>query len=144
MPEFPLIPVIFGLIGLAIYCIPSAVAFRRNHPNRWIIFTINMAFGATVIGWIGALVWASNAVHLSNLTDGSHGGESGLNLFVNDVKRARWSEPDATASLSIPTGRSSEVRTVVDELERLRHLLADRHITADEFDRLKASILASL
>jgi hypothetical protein len=43
----------FGIVLLiigAIYAAPTLLAFRRNHPNRWIILVINVAFGGTVIG----------------------------------------------------------------------------------------------
>ena len=45
------------IVGI-VYIMPSIVAFRRSHPNRWIILVINIAFGGTVIGWGIALVWA--------------------------------------------------------------------------------------
>jgi hypothetical protein len=76
------------IIG-AIYAAPTLLAFRRNHPNRWIILVINVAFGGTIIGWGIALVWAKRAAHRVGST--SSGGESGLNLFINDVKRFRSS-----------------------------------------------------
>jgi hypothetical protein len=44
----------FGIVLLiigAIYAAPTLLAFRRNHPNRWIIVVINVAFGGTIIGW---------------------------------------------------------------------------------------------
>ena len=69
---------VFGLV----YTLPSIVAFRRDHPNRWVIFVINLAFSGTIIGWGFALAWAMRAVH--RLGSASSGGESGLNLFVND------------------------------------------------------------
>lgn len=53
--------IIFGLIFVA-YCLPSIVAFARRHRNRRVILAINLAFGATLIGWIIALVWALNKV----------------------------------------------------------------------------------
>jgi hypothetical protein len=39
------------------------------------------------ISWIVGLAWALNPVHISE--KGIHGGESGLNLTVNDEKRVR-------------------------------------------------------
>src|SRR3954462_14827215 len=80
----------FLLVGI-IYIMPSIVAFRRNHPNRWIILVINVAFGGTIIGWGIALVWATRAAH--RVGSISSGGESGLNLFINDVKRIHVIEP---------------------------------------------------
>jgi len=53
--------VVFLLIAVA-YCLPSIVAFSRRHRNRWVILAINLAFGATLIGWIIALLWALNKV----------------------------------------------------------------------------------
>ena len=68
------------------------------------------------------LIWAFRAAHLS--TAGSDGGESGLNILVND-----------------------EVRTVVTrdkpaQLAELQSLLRAGNITADEHAILKAEILA--
>lgn len=93
--------IVFLIAGI-IYIIPSFVAFRRNHPNRWIILVINLAFGGTIIGWGIALVWAMRAAHRVGST--SSGGESGLNLFVNDVKRLRSSS--LHRCLKLPSRRS--------------------------------------
>jgi threonine/homoserine/homoserine lactone efflux protein len=49
--------IVFLIIGM-IYIAPSIVAFRRDHPSRWIILVINLAFGGTIIGWGVALAWA--------------------------------------------------------------------------------------
>ena len=60
-----IIGVIFlGLIALVLFYLfflPTFIAFRRGHRNRWVIFLINFVFGATVLGWIGALIWALTA-----------------------------------------------------------------------------------
>jgi hypothetical protein len=115
------------LIAGIIYIIPSIVAFRRNHPNRWIILVINLAFGGTIIGWGIALVWAMRAAHRVGST--SSGGESGLNLFVNDVKRVQVIEPP-------PLPKTS----VTQEQERLHDLLTRGAISQVEFDDLKAKL----
>jgi hypothetical protein len=119
--------IVFLIAGI-IYIIPSIVAFRRNHPNRWIILVINVAFGGTIIGWGIALVWAMRAAHRVGST--SNGGESGLNLFVNDVKRVQVVEPPPLPQTS-----------VTQELERLHGLLTRGAITQAEFDDLKARLL---
>ena len=118
------------LIAGIIYIMPSIVAFRRNHPNRWIILVINIAFGSTVIGWGIALVWALRAAHQVGST--SSGGESGLNLFVNDVKKIQIVDPP-------PLPQTSPVQ----ELERLHALLVRGAISQVEFDGLKAKLLGS-
>lgn len=107
--DLAFLAIFFLVIGI-IYIAPSIVAFRRNHPNRWIILVINVAFGGTIIGWGIAMVWAMRAAHRIGST--SSGGESGLNLFVNDVKKIQVIDPP-------PLSQTSPV----EELERLRDLL---------------------
>ncbi len=47
---------VYFVIGLALYFLPSVVGDRKR--NRWAIFTLNLLLGWTILGWIGALVWA--------------------------------------------------------------------------------------
>lgn len=70
------------------YMFPTIVAFGRGHPNRWVIGLLNFVFGATVLGWVGCLIWAFHRIH-SPKSGGSTGGESGLNLYANDEKLVR-------------------------------------------------------
>lgn len=49
---------IFLLILLAIYLIPLIIAHKRDHEHAAWIALINIFFGWTAIGWIGALIWA--------------------------------------------------------------------------------------
>lgn len=121
------IGVFFLIIG-AIYIAPTFVAFKRNHPNRWIIMVINVAFGGTIIGWGIAMVWAMRAAHRVGAV--SSGGESGLNLFVNDVKKIQVIDPP-------PLPQTSPVQ----ELERLHDLLVRGAISQVEFDGLKGRLL---
>ena len=121
------IGVVFLIIG-AIYISPTFIAFRRNHPNRWIILVVNIAFGGTVVGWGIAMVWAMWAAH--RVAGTSSGGESGLNLFVNDVKRIQIVDPPPLPGAS-----------PVQELERLHDLLVRGAISQVEFDGLKAKLL---
>lgn len=120
------------LLGTIIFCLiymaPSILAFRRDHPNRWIILVINFAFGGTIIGWGLALVWAMRAVHRPS--DAADGGESGLNIFVNDPRKVQL--------VDAPSKPSS----VALELERLDALLAKGTISRAEFERFKAKLLA--
>lgn len=128
-----------GLIPVAflIYAIPSIIAFRRRHPNRFAILAVNIVFGGTGIGWFGALVWALGAFHLSNAAGGSHGGESGLNLFANDVKPVRLVGTTQPAGSDAPP----TVASVVAEIERLSTLRTAGHLSEAEFAALKADTL---
>jgi hypothetical protein len=125
--DFIFLAVFFLSISI-IYIAPSIVAFRRNHPNRWIIMVINVAFGGTIIGWGIAMVWAMRAAH--RIGSSSSGGESGLNLFINDVKRIQLVDPPPLPQTS-----------TVHELERLHDLLVRGAISQVEFDGLKAKLL---
>jgi hypothetical protein len=151
------------IIAIVVYFIPSMVAFWRRHPNRWPILGINILFGGTGLGWIGALIWALHAAHLSET--GSDGGESGLNLFVNDVKTIRM-EParsDASTTANEPlgdlhsrasgpnAGRTSSSGPIepndsagqaLAQLQRLKSLLDAGVITAEEYGRMRAPLLA--
>jgi len=54
---------VFFLIALtALFFLPAILAFRRSHRNRWMILLINLVFGATVLGWLFALIWAMNKI----------------------------------------------------------------------------------
>lgn len=130
-------------LGWAFYVLPTIIAFWRHHPNRWLIAAINVFLGATGIGWAVALVWAFHAAHRTEQADGSHGGESGLNLFVNDVRRVSLTgagpgpaERDASTS-DAPLSASMAVA----DLERLGRLRGTGHLSEAEFASMKASVL---
>jgi hypothetical protein len=53
---------IFVVVLFGFFSIPTLVAFSRRHRSRWAILVVNMAFGATLIGWVIALIWAMNKV----------------------------------------------------------------------------------
>ena len=119
--------VFFLIIGF-VYIIPTFIAFRRNHPNRWPILLINVVFGGTILGWGVALAWALRAVHRPAST--SSGGELGLNIFVNDVRKVQLVEPPPLPNASLS-----------EEIERLHELFVRGAISQAEFDTLKAKLL---
>lgn len=49
---------IFGLIALLLYFIPTFIAFIRDHQYKWPIFAINLLVGYTGLGYLVALVWS--------------------------------------------------------------------------------------
>lgn len=122
--------IVITLIAVLIYFLPAIIAFRRQHPNRWVILLINTLFGATGLGWFGSLIWALRAVHIS--PTGNHGGESGLNVTANDTLRVRL-EPSMAGS-----------RTTADRLRELAGLHADGLLDDAEYQRLRGQVLQQL
>jgi ABC-type transport system involved in cytochrome c biogenesis permease component len=49
-------PGVFVLVVL--YAVPSVIARWRHHRNTASIIVLNLALGWTVIGWVGAMIWA--------------------------------------------------------------------------------------
>lgn len=50
--------VIGCLLALAVYLLPTIIAFCREHHYKWVICGINLVFGFTGIGYLAAFVWA--------------------------------------------------------------------------------------
>ncbi|WP_210245942.1 superinfection immunity protein [Methylobacterium sp. WL19] len=130
-------------VCIAIYGLPSIIALHRRHPNRWVILAVNALFGGTLVGWVVALVWALHAVHRPDMPDASQGGESGLNLFVNDTRRvALVAAPHRDSG-----GHERPALSPADavrELERLGDLRTAGHIDDTEHRMLKAMIFRKM
>ena len=52
------VAVFFGLLALALWMIPTMIAFSRKHPRRMAILTIDLLASWTIVGWFFALGWA--------------------------------------------------------------------------------------
>ena len=50
---------IVALCALFLYFIPTVIAFRNRHPKRLAIFAVNLLLGVTILGYIGAMLWAT-------------------------------------------------------------------------------------
>lgn len=118
---------------LIVYLIPTIVAFRRGHPNRWVIALLNVFAGGTGLGWFGSLIWACGAVHRSET--GSDGGESGLNLFVNDPQIVRIEN----VGLEVEAAGDP-----AEQLVRLKRLHDQGVISSDELSDLRKPWLSKL
>ena len=56
---------IFVLAALFVYFIPTIIAFRNGHPRRLPILFVNLLLGITVLGYIGAILWATAPTPIS-------------------------------------------------------------------------------
>jgi hypothetical protein len=52
------VAVFFALLGLALWMVPTAIAFSRRHPKRRSILLVDIFLSWTIIGWIFAMGWA--------------------------------------------------------------------------------------
>jgi hypothetical protein len=47
-----------GMVAMLIYFVPSLIAANREHRNLVAIVILNALLGWTILGWVGALIWA--------------------------------------------------------------------------------------
>jgi len=114
--------VVIGMIILAVgYCAPTIVAFKRQHPNRFVIAAVNLVGGMTGFLWVLTLIWAFQRVHVSET--GSNGGESGLNIVANDP-------------VHVAVARDKPA-----QLAELKLLLDAGELTMDQYQKLRAEII---
>ena len=50
--------IIIGIFLLAIYFIPTVIAFQRGHIYKWVISGINTFAIAAGVPWLAAFIWA--------------------------------------------------------------------------------------
>lgn len=50
---------ILGPLFWILYFFPGILGLFRDHKNKAPVFLLNLFLGWTVIGWIGALIWAT-------------------------------------------------------------------------------------
>ena len=43
---------------VVLYMLPTLIAFGREHPHRQDLAVVNILLGWTLIGWVGAFLWA--------------------------------------------------------------------------------------
>ena len=53
-----LLGMIYLVLLISIYFLPSIVAACRKHVNFTAIFILNLFLGITLFGWVFALIWA--------------------------------------------------------------------------------------
>jgi len=49
---------IIEVLLVVAYLLPTIVSWRRGHRQHLAITVLNVLLGWTILGWIGALVWA--------------------------------------------------------------------------------------
>lgn len=46
------------LFALAVYLIPTIIAFARGHASKWGIGVLNIVLGWSLVFWVVALIWS--------------------------------------------------------------------------------------
>ena len=46
--------------ALFLYFVPTVIAFKSGRETKWLIFALNALLGVTILGWVGALLWATS------------------------------------------------------------------------------------
>ena len=134
-PGFMVAAIVLALL----YSLPTIVAFSRCHPNRWVILALNGVLGATIIVWVGCLVWALDLVHLPDRRTGLKGGPDARAGRAGDKATAVADfGADMTGAPDMTTARKGDVLAEIDRLSRLH---AEGHLDAGEFAGLKAVAL---
>ena len=54
---------LYDVVIIAIYFVPTVVALARHHRQSVAIFLVNFMLGWTLIGWIGSLIWSFTNPH---------------------------------------------------------------------------------
>ncbi|MFE6165638.1 superinfection immunity protein [Streptomyces sp. NPDC056486] len=53
------VAIVIGVLFVAVFLLPSLIAFNRGVELRWVILVINLFLGASFIGWLVALYLAT-------------------------------------------------------------------------------------
>ena len=58
--------VVFLLVIVAVYFLPTVVAVQRGHHQAAAIAIVNIFLGWTFLGWVVALVWSASWVRTAH------------------------------------------------------------------------------
>jgi hypothetical protein len=56
---FLIIGILFWLIGIAVYLLPTIIAIKKNHHKKTKIIIVNIFFGWLLLGWALSLYWVT-------------------------------------------------------------------------------------
>ena len=127
-----LLYIILAVVVIALYFIPTFIAYRRDHGYKGIIFAINLVLGASGIGYLIALVWAIWPEEKSIL-DPVLGNPTGLG--VRNVG-------DTFGSKKVGEVRGEvQEKDMTTEIEKIANLLKEGHLTREEYDSMKKKII---
>ncbi len=124
----------WGIILLLVvpYFIPTIIAFSRGKSSAAGVFILNFFLGWTLIGWVGALIWALSA---DNRTQ---------TVIVNNPPPPPpppHSQGYTNVTVRRPSTPPPTQQDKIDQLRQLKQLKDEGVLTEEEFNRQKAAIL---
>lgn len=138
---------VIGLLLLALYFLPSLIAFTRGHEYAWVIFAINLAAGWTLIGWAVAIIWAVWPRNKSMIDPflGNPTGLTGRNAGDSwggyEYGKQRGFEQERSLH---PSSNRTLSRSEITQLERLSAMRDSGALTEAEFAHHKTRIIGRL
>ncbi|HWB93903.1 MAG TPA: superinfection immunity protein [Puia sp.] len=108
------------------YFLPTIVAVVRRKSSAVGVFLLNLFLGWTLIGWIGALIWALSS-------------DRGPTVIVNNPPPPP--PPTSHGYTNVTMRKPQSQQEKIDQLRQLKQLLDEGVLTEAEFNRQKAEIL---
>jgi hypothetical protein len=136
--------ILWALVAAAaacFYCLPTIIAFRRNHAYKWVIFAINLALGASGLGWLIALVWAVYPQEKS-LADPLLGNPTGTGTRNAGHTMGEFSASKAQSDNH--RASATEASSALDALGKLAALAERGIISQEEFQVKKSALLSQV
>lgn len=101
-------------LALAVYLLPTIIAFKvRHHYAGWLA-AINVVFGATVLGWLGIFVWALTGPRKSALDAMAQPSALGLSKTATSDPALQMSDYDLRSGWKMPVVQA-EIFSFSDE-----------------------------
>ena len=122
---FLVLVMILVVASAGIYFIPTYIAYKKDKKNKLPILLINLFAGWTLIGWVGALVWAVSQEKPDLVIENHLSYQNPQQIAGNQ------SSTESTSNLS-------------DQLEKLHSLMEKGVLSKEEFEDQKRKLLAKL
>ena len=125
------------LLIVPLYFLPTIIANSRKSANSSGVFVLNFLLGWTILGWIGALIWAVTSSPKQATT-----------VIVNNTSQSYSQEykderPEFKQTIQPQVAQTKMLiqQDKIDQLRQFKQLLDEGIITSEEFNSQKAAIL---
>lgn len=119
----------FLMLLLVPYFLPAIVAIVRKKNSAAGIFLLNFFLGWTLIGWIGALIWALSS------------DRQPMVIVNNPPPYPAPPQPHSYTNITVRKPSLPTQQEKIDQLRQLKELFDKGALTEEEFNRQKAAIL---